>query len=209
MRNFKFWIISGMLVVFSIHLFGQEEPPDKRNVWTGGQKGYVVSGDLSVLKNQKTFNIILDSHIKKMGAKEEPDSIYIPKRVKDLNDKKAGKGDQWLAEWNESKKNFKPAFIEGFNKSVLKKGVIVGLRDTLAEYTFIIYSKTLMEFMGDMYLIVDMDVVKTSNPGDKIASIRFPLNNSGLKSKQFKGANERAYYGAGVLFGKYCYKEVF
>lgn len=202
-------IITFIILFFqSLQLISQDEP-DKRNVWTGGQKGYVITGDLNVIKGQKTFCVIVDPYVKKMGAKEEPDSIYIPKRVKEFNDKKAGKGDQWLNEWNESKKNFKAAFIEGFNSKLTTKGVNVGLNDTFAEYTFIIYTKTLMEFMGSIYIILDMDVVKTKDPKTIVAKIRFPLNNSKLKSKQFKGDNERAYFAAGVLFAKYCSKNIF
>ena len=208
MKSSKICFVTFLFVVLALQLSAQEEP-DKRNVWTGGQKGYVVSGDLTVLEGQKTFNIIMDPHIKKMGAKEEPDTVYIKKKVQELNDKKAGNGDKWLEEWNAAKKNFKAAFIEGFNAKVASKGVNVGLQDTLAEYTFIVYTRNLMEFWGAIYIILDMDVVKTNDPHAKIASIKFPVNNSNLKSKQFKGMNERAYYGAGNLFGKYCSKNVF
>ncbi|MCX6334668.1 MAG: hypothetical protein NT092_10245 [Bacteroidia bacterium] len=208
MKSLNIYIACIILFLFSLQLFSQEEP-DKRNVWSGGQKGYVITGDLSVVKDQKTFNIIVDPHIKKMGAKEEPDSVYIPKRVKEFNAEIAGKGDQWLEKWNESQKNFKAAFIEGFNSKLKSKGINVGLNDTMAEYTFIIYTKNHMEFMGGVYIIVDMDVVKTSDPNTKVASIRCPLNNSNLKSKQFKGQSERAYFGAGVLFSKYCIKNIF
>jgi len=208
MKSTKYLIACIVLFFLSFQLFSQEEP-DKRNVWTGGQKGYVITGDLSVLQGQQTFSLILDPRIKKMGAKEEPDSVYIPNRVKEFNKKKAGKGDQWLVEWNESQKNFGPAFIEGFNSKLEKKGIYIGQDNASSECTFIIYSKTHMEFMGAVYLILDMDVVKTNDPDTKIASIRFPLNNSGFKSKQFKRDTERAYYGAGVLFGKYCDKNVF
>jgi hypothetical protein len=207
MKSKNVWIACIVLVFLSSQLLSQEVP-DKRNVWSGGQKGYVITGDLSVVKGQKTFFVVMDPHIKKMGAKEEPDSIYISKRVKEFNDAKPGKGDQWLKEWNDSKKNFKAAFIEGFNSKLVNKGINVGLNDTSAEYTFIVSTKTLMEFMGTMFIILDMDVVKTQDH-TKVASIRFPVNNNKYKSKLSKGANERAYFTAGVLFGKYCSKNVF
>jgi hypothetical protein len=208
MKRIYFLFVSTSLFICSLQLFGQE-PPDNRNVWAGGQKGYVITGDLSVLKGQKTFSVIVDPHVKKMGVKEMPDSIYLPIRVKELNDEKAGQGDKWLAEWNEAKKNFTAAFIEGFNSKLKSKGVVVGLNDSFAEYTFIIYTRNLMRFMSNMYIIIDMNVVKTKDPGTIVAKIRFPVNNSVLKSKQFKGENERAYFGAGYLFSKYCVKNVF
>jgi hypothetical protein len=79
----------------------------------------------------------------------------------------------------------------------------------MADYTFDISTKALSEFMGDMYVILDIDVAKTADPSTKIVSIRCPLNNSKLKSKLYKSKYERAYFGAGVLFGKYCYKNIF
>lgn len=208
MKSLNFIIACIILFFCSLQLFGQEGP-DTRNVWSGGQKGYVITGDLSVLKGQNTFSVIVDPHIRRMGAREEPDSIYISKRVREFNTEKSGKGDEWLDEWNKSKKNFKAAFIEGFNSKLKNKGVNVGLDDIMAEYTFIIYTKTHMEFMGGVFIILDIDVVKTRDPNTKVASIRCPLNNSNAKSKQFKGDNERAYYGAGMLFSKYCSKNVF
>jgi len=208
MKTMNFFITCIILFFYTLKLFSQEEP-DNRNVWSGGQKGHVITGDIYAIKGQKTFSIIVDPHIEKMGAKEEPDSIYIPKRVKEFNIEKAGKGDQWLAAWNESQKNFKAAFIEGLNSKLEGKGINVGQDDTTAEYTFIIYTKTLMEFMGHVFIILDIDVVKTNDQDTKIARIRCPLNNSKIKSRQFKGENECAYHGAGVLLSRYCNKNIF
>ena len=208
MKTYFLFGIIGLFAFIPYRLISQEQP-DKRNVWTGGQKGYVVTGDLTMLKGQKTFNIIINPRIQKMGAAEEPDSVYISKRVKEWNEDKAGKGDNWLYEWKATKKNFKPAFIEGLNKKLSKYGVKVGPHDDWADYTFMIYTKNLMEFMNKIYVILDIDVVQTEDPTVKLASIRCPVNNSILQSEQFTSKYERAYYGAGYLFGRYLSKNVY
>lgn len=208
MKSLFFLTVISLFILISFQLPAQEEP-DERNVWTGGQKGYVVTGDLTVLKNEKTFNISITPQIQKMGSAEEPDTVYIAKRVKEWNEEKAGSGDQWLSDWNEAKKNFKPAFIEGLNVRLSKIGVNIGPDDTSTEFTFVIYTKNLMEFWGGIYIILDMDVVNTKDPDIKTASIRFPVNNSSPKSKQFTRNYERAYYAAGLLFGKYLVKNIY
>ena len=208
MKTINSFVFFSLVYFLPFQLISQEAP-DKRNVWSGGQNGYVVTGDLSILKNEKTFNVVIVPGIKKMGAKEEPDSIYIPNRVKELNEKKAGKGDKWLEEWEAAQKNFKQAFIDGFNVKAQKKGVNIGSNDAQANYTFILYTRNLMEFWSAMYLILDMDVVKTSDPSTRIISIRFPVNNSSKATKAYKDLNERAYYWAGYLFGKYFAKAAY
>ncbi len=208
MKTLKILTLILLLFTISAHLYSQEQP-DKRNIWTGGQKGYVITGDLSVIKGQKTFNVVLDPHIKRMGLAEAPDSIYMPKKVSELNEKNPGSGDKWLQEYVNARVNFKAAFIEGFNSRLKDKGVQVGPNDTAADYSFYISTKALSEFMGDIYIILDINVVKTADTSQIVAAIRCPLNNSKLKSKLYKSKYERAYFGAGVLFGKYCFKNIF
>lgn len=90
MKNLIFIAIS-LSALVSMRLTAQEIP-DNRNVWTGGQSGYIVTGDLSVLRNVKTFNIIITPGVKKMGASEVPDSVYVATRVQEWNAEKPGKG---------------------------------------------------------------------------------------------------------------------
>jgi len=208
MKKMNFSLLVIFLVILSVKSFCQEQP-DKRNIWTGGQKGYVITGDLTVIKGQTTFAINIDPHVKRMGLAEAPDSVYIPKKVQELNDGRPGSGDKWLKEWQDAQINFKAAFIEGFNARLVSKGVKVGPDDSMADYTFNISTKALSEFMGDIYVIVDIDVVKTADQSTNVVSIRCPLNNSNMKSKLYKTKYERAYLGAGSLFGKYCYKNIF
>lgn len=208
MKSLILLIIVILFTLISFCLPAQEEP-DKRNLWTGGQKGYVVTGDLTVIKNEKTFNVIINPRIQKMGVSEEPDTVYVAKRVKEWNDEKAGTGDQWLNEWELAKKNFKPALIEGMNDRLSKIGVNIGPDDTSSAYTFIIYTKYLMEFMNKIFIILDVDIVKTTDPNIKIASIRCPVNNSVLESKQITVTTEHAFYNAGRMFGKYLIKNIY
>ncbi len=205
----KIYLIAliSLLSVVSIQIFGQEVPPDKRSVWASAQKGFlVISGDISAIKGQKTLNISISQQIQKMGTKYMPDSVFIANRVKEFNEEKAGKGDKWLEEWNKELNNFNPAFVEGSNKVTAKSGLKVALNDPSAEYTCLITTKHLMEFWGKIYVILDMDVVKTNDPGTIVATVRFPLVCGTKTSKLYQEKNESAYYTAGLTFGKYFIK---
>ena len=207
----KIYLIAliSLLSVVSIQIVAQEVPPDKRSVWfTDVQKGFlVISGDISAIKGQKTLNISISKRIQKMGTKYQPDSVFIANRVKEFNDEKPGKGDKWLEEWNKEKNNFNTVFIEGFNKITAKSGIKVSLNDPSVEYTCLITTKHLMAYFGKIYVILDMDVVKTNDPSIIVATVRFPVVCGPLKPKSHQEKNESAYYTAGLTFGRYYNKQ--
>jgi hypothetical protein len=209
MKKLKFWLVTGLVTVFVFQMWAQEVPPDKRTVWISAQKDFlVISGDISVLKGATALNVSVSPEIQKMGTKYQPDSVFIANRVKEYNDSKPGKGDIWLNDWNREKNNFAPAFVEGFNKIFAKSVIKAVSKDASAEYTFIIYTKHLMEYWGSVYVILDGDIVKTNDPVTKVASIRFPVLYSAKKGKQYKEKYECAYYTAGLYFGKFYKKKV-
>ena len=208
MKKLHLIALISLLSVVSLQIIAQEVPPDKRSVWASGQKGFlVISGDISAIKGQKTLNISISPRIQKMGTKYQPDSVFIANRVKEFNEAKAGKGDKWLEEWNKEQNNFNPAFIEGSNKVTAKSGIKVSSNDPSVEYTCLITTKHLMEFWGKIYVILDMDVVKTNDPSTIVATVRFPLVCGTKKSKLYQEKNESAYYTAGLTFGKYYGKK--
>jgi hypothetical protein len=208
MKSSIIWAALALMLFVATQLKSQDTI-DHRNLWTGGQKGHVVFGDLTPLKGQTTFNIIVDPHVEKMGAAEEPDSVYIAKRVAEWNADKKGKGDVWLSSWKNSSANFKPVFIAGMNRQLVKCGVTIGLDDSMAEYTFIVYTRSLMDFMNRTFIILDVKVVLTTDPDVQIAFIRCPVNNSALGDEYCTSEYEKAYYSGGYLLGRFLRKGVF
>ena len=205
----KLWIVLFLVVLFVAGKSSYAQD-DTRNVWTGGKpKKIVVDGDITVVKNERTINFEISTKGFKIGAKEQRDTLYEATRVKEFNKSKEGSGDKWLNEWNETKRTFKPAFVEGFNSVVSKKGINEVKDDINSMYTFLIRPKQMMEFMGSIYFIVDMDVVLTKDRNTIIATVTFPLLANTKKSKQFKTKFANDYYTAGWYLGKYFKDKVY
>jgi len=91
-------------------------------VFTGfSQKIKIVEGDLkSSLKGVK--NILVEFEYDdnlKVGKKTEKE--YIEEKVAKYNEKEAGKGDKWLENWkNDRKERYEPKFMVLFNKVLTK-----------------------------------------------------------------------------------------
>jgi hypothetical protein len=208
MKTTIYGISTCLMLVLALNSTAQE-PAGSQDTKNSSQKGYVVTGNLQAIKSATAFNVVVSPDIQTMGSKGEPDSVYIEKRVREMNDKKAGRGDAWIKEWNETLKNIQPAFLEGLNSVFSKKGIVFGPAEAGAEYTFRVTTGNVLEFMGDIFIALQLDVVKTNDPSVTVATVRFPANWGSSKSKQFDGRAENSYYTAGLLFGKYLQKEVF
>jgi hypothetical protein len=90
-----------------------------------------------------------------------------------------------------------------------KSGVDIGLDDESAGYTLTVLTRQLMEWWDDVYVILDVQVVKTSDPEHEVALIRCPVNYSARGGDYTESKYEKAYYTAGYLLGVYLAKEVF
>ncbi len=195
-----------ILGTFSLHA---QQTPDNRNVRDGTGRKYEVFGDLSPLKNQKTFHVNVIPYVEQMGVAEQPDTVYIATRVSEWNAEEPGTGDQWLNTWNDARANFNSAFIAGMNEGLKKSGVGIGPGDSWAEYTLTVYTRHLMEWWSDVYIIIDVRVMKTSEPENEVALIRCPVNYSARGGDYTKSKYEKAYYTTGYLLGTYLAKEVY
>ena len=102
-----------------------------------GQRMRLVSGDLGFLKGVKKVNVVYDYDNMSVGKfKDEED--YVNKKVKEYNDKEAGRGDNWKKSWEGDRESrFEPKFEELFNKYMEKYGLEVGDYED-AEYTLIL-----------------------------------------------------------------------
>jgi hypothetical protein len=209
MMKIRYLVLHGIsFILFNTYILAQETP-DHRNVWSGGQSGYVVFGDMAPLLGQQTFYVLVDPYIPQMGAAYQPDSVYVATRVNEWNAEKEGKGDQWLSYWNDAKNNFQPAFVNGMNVKLAKAGIKIGMEDSGAEYTLLLKTKHMMEFMGSIYVVQDIYFLRTENPGDTVAHVRCPVN-AGTMGREYCRSNyEMAYYTTGVMFGRYLYKVLY
>jgi hypothetical protein len=96
-----------------------------------GQDTNLASGDLSILKGEKTINVqfLYD----KVGVGDySKESDYVKNKTAEMNAKEAKSGDAWAVRWNDAKDEFyHPKFIESFTK--YSEMTI----DTAAKYTLI------------------------------------------------------------------------
>ena len=85
----------------------------------------LASGNLDMLKGQKTINLVYAYDNVRVGKGTEQD--YIDKKVTDYNKDKPGRGDEWLKNWKGDRAaRYQPKFEELINKQLEKSGVQVG-----------------------------------------------------------------------------------
>lgn len=101
------------------------------------QKFVSFTGDIKILKNEKSLNIDFSYEKMKVGELKS-EQEYIEKRMKEYNEKKTGKGEEWLNEWNDNKKYWENGFIEILNKVLRKNNVTVNQNQIDAKYIFYI-----------------------------------------------------------------------
>lgn len=99
------------------------------------QKIIKSEGDLGFLKSEKTLNLEYDYSNMGVGKfKSEED--YVNSKVKEYNEKEAGKGDQWKESWEGSRDRvYHPKFEELFNKY---SGLTASRNNENANYTLIV-----------------------------------------------------------------------
>lgn len=112
------------------------------------QSMHLASGNLDILKGQKTINLVYAYDNLRVGPGTEQE--YIDKKVNGYNKDKPGHGDEWLKNWkNDRPTRYQPKFEELINKQLEKSGVKVGnfpnapytliLRTTFIEPGFNVY----------------------------------------------------------------------
>jgi hypothetical protein len=101
------------------------------------QKILLLEGDFSFLKGQSTINIEYDFQDFGVGDYSS-EADYKAKKVKELNDKAAGKGDKWSESWERDKtERFPQKFEELINKGTAAKGLTFK-QNAKTEYTLIV-----------------------------------------------------------------------
>lgn len=99
------------------------------------QKIVKAEGDLAFLKSEKELNVEYDYSNMGVG-KFKTEEEYVNSKVKEYNEKEAGKGDKWKESWETSRDRvYHPKFEELFNKYA---GVKASQNNENAKYTLII-----------------------------------------------------------------------
>ena len=81
---------------------------------------HAKKGNYSFLKNEKNITIVFDYSNMKVG-KDLSEEEYVDKKVKEHNEKEAGKGDKWKEGWFGARESrYQPKFMELINKSLSK-----------------------------------------------------------------------------------------
>ncbi|NUQ24447.1 MAG: hypothetical protein HUU34_10890 [Saprospiraceae bacterium] len=100
------------------------------------QKFNVYEGSLNFLKDQKTLNVIYLYEDMSVGDFDK-EQDYIDKKVKEMNDDEAGKGDSWAKKWvADRNERFEPKFEELINE-YLEGKIKVSNKDAAA-YTLVL-----------------------------------------------------------------------
>ncbi|MNJ88973.1 hypothetical protein D3C87_65340 [compost metagenome] len=101
------------------------------------QKIRTESGDLSFLKDQTELNVKYDFSDFQVGGFSS-EAEYKKKKIKDYNDKEAGRGETWENSWERDKKErFPNKFEELFDKGLTGK-IHAAQNNEKATYTLIV-----------------------------------------------------------------------
>lgn len=100
-------------------LFGMNYSHAQKMIHLEGDKGFDFIVGQSLVKVEFDYS--------EMGVGDyDNEEDYVNKKVKEGNDKEAGKGDKWKDSWYGSRARvYQPKFITLFNKTLEKKGISV------------------------------------------------------------------------------------
>lgn len=202
-RNFIF-IIAAMLLCVVTN--AQEIPFTYTKGGFVKEKITISSADLPRLKSAASFSAKMVIEDMRIGnSKHEPDSVYIKRRVDELNDDNKKKGDKWLKEWEESKSNYLPVFIEGYNAKISKTSVPKITDEGNPEYTIILHPDTITVSNAWIasFLSMHMYIVASKNNSDTIATFNSFTFYAKNLSKKYPGFEESAFFMAGDMLARY------
>jgi hypothetical protein len=175
------------------------------------QKFIPYSGDINILKNQKTLNVRFNYEKMKVGALSS-EKEYIEKRVNEYEAKKSGKGAEWLSEWNDNKKSWEAGFVETLNKKLKKNGIVSGLNQNQANYTLYIYPLFLeigwYALMVSQNAELDLEIFVCATNDLENQKARILIENAYGDKETDNGRISWAYKHAAEKFGKFLRKNI-
>ena len=171
------------------------------------------TGSLTCLKNENAVNYKFTYENMKVGDMSETD--YISKKKDEAEEKHAGRGDVWLAQWESDKKN---VFPQKFKELFEKYGKIKP-SDEPQKYTLIVNTDFLepgfnaVAVRRDAKIDLTVKIVETANPENVVATVTIlKAPGSTFWGTDLSVADRvgEAYAKAGKDFGatvaKYCKK---
>lgn len=174
------------------------------------QKGAdLISGNLDFLLGAKQINAEFTYDEMAVG-KYKLESQFIEAKVTELNSQKPGKGDKWLAKWNDEKTRLnEPNFLKLLNKYLAKNKITAKKENPGCKYTMVVKTK-FYEKGWDSYVTIasqsseirlEIIFYETQNRDKELAKMSVNAYGSG-------GAVYSAYATAGKITGKEIYKTI-
>ncbi len=137
-----------------------------------------IEGNPKALSEISTYDLVYNySDIKIPKFKTE--EVFLEKKAKALEEKKAGSGEEFKKSWFLNRKErFEPRFIESFNKRFINKEIVVGENE--AEYAMKIHTTWMYPGYGVFAtrhyraeLTADIYIYKKPNPEDIILKMTY------------------------------------
>lgn len=209
--NFKKGIIAVSIMYYFISfntVFSQDTIAVKQDTVATKLNMFVqlITGQLDSLKNAKIVNIEFTNDTTKVGKMTEID--YINKKVKDLNEKESGKGDEWLVKWKEKRSLGEQLMIDYLNKSLTKAKLAFQKESKTAKYTMVANSYWIEEgwdaFVQSYPSVAGLTlaIIETQDRNKEVAK----LTCVGVGAP---GQLAGAYADAGRKLGKAIYKYLY
>ena len=191
---------------------------------TMAQKVQKISGDLNKLKGIKEWKVEFDYAEMKVavdmwGKDLQEEATYTEKKVMDLNQKKEGRGQKWMDDWNHGKTTVYPEkFLLLLNKVAGKKGGNFS-QEMDTQYVLKISTIVLMPgwnigiskkpaFVSFQYTFYEV------KDGQRTELAKFQCNN--VVGSQMMGYDytttsrvQESYAKAGKILGKFLVKKAF
>ncbi len=173
----------------------------------------LISGDPDKLTDAKSFSAIFNAATLKLGMNQEADTVYIKKKVQELNKKKSGKGDDFQKEWENTRTYFLPEFIDGYNTQATK--FLLPLIDTVKngisgpKYAMVLHPDLLYYNQGTPMLYMRLDIFSSQDRKDTIAEFSFEALGTNSTKHHYPNYNPAAFNKAGDILGKLFEKYIF
>ncbi len=153
----------------------------------GSGSAKFINGDVKFLKGQTSLNVKFDYDNMLVGNLSE--EAYITQETQKQNKMKSGSGDSWATKWKADKASrFEPQFMEWFNKSIKKLGIVATsvTGDATTKYSMIV--KVIKTEPGvyigvsafghdagqETYITIMVSFVETTTPATDLATISVP-----------------------------------
>jgi len=213
MKSIKF--LKRELILFSILCFfisintaySQDNAVNKQNAYVPGKwdAARLITGQLDSLKDAKVVNIEFRYNNTRVGEMSELD--YINKKVTEQNAQRAGKGDEWLVDWNERKIIGETKMINSLNRLVKKADLTFQKDNKSAKFTLIANTDSMEPgwdiFMTGTSSIVNFNLVFIETQTNKVFATMWCL---GMGKG---GVLPSAFEFAGRFLGDIIYKNMY